>query len=215
MRIAVLGGTGPEGQGIAVRLALAGEEVVIGSRAAERAAETAKGLREKVPSGKIGGATNAEAAAQCEVVFIVVPYEGLDAIFSTCTDGMAGKVVVDTVVPLKVEKGFFTTEPVAEGSAGERIQARVPSAKVVSAFKHQSAHELMAVDHAVEGDVILCGNDAEAKSLVAGLASRIRDLRPIDVGDLRNARILEPMTALLLNINKKHKTRSSFRILGV
>jgi hypothetical protein len=73
----------------------------------------------------------------------------------------------------------------------------------------------MAVDHAVEGDVILCGNDAEAKSLVAGLASRIRDLRPIDVGDLRNARILEPMTALLLNINKKHKTRSSFRILGV
>ncbi len=215
MRIAVLGGTGPEGLGLAARLAQIGEAVTIGSRSAERAMEAAKNLRAKLPAGSLSGELNAKAASDAEVVMLAFPYEGIDAILADCAAPMAGKVVIDTIVPLKVEGKFFGVEPPAEGSAGERIQARVPSAKVVSAFKHQSAHHLIDLGHRMEGDVLLCGGDDGAKTLVAGLVGRIKDLRPVDAGDLRNARVFEAMTALLLNINRKHKTRASVKILGV
>ena len=150
-----------------------------------------------------------------EVVVLAFPYEGIDAILADCAAAMEGKLVIDTIVPLKVESKFFGVEPPPEGSAGEKIQARVKGAKVVSAFKHQSAQHLIELEHAMEGDVLLCGNDEAAKRVVAGLVRRIRDLRPVDAGDLRNARVFEAMTALLLNLNRKHKTRASVRILGV
>ena len=139
----------------------------------------------------------------------------LDPILAECGPALGGKVVIDTIVALKVEGKFFGVEPPPEGSAGEKIQAKLPSAKVVSAFKHQSAHHLIDLDHAMEGDVLLCGNDEAAKTLVAELVRRIRDLRPVDAGELRNARVFEAMTALLLNINRKHRTRASVKILGV
>jgi 8-hydroxy-5-deazaflavin:NADPH oxidoreductase len=148
-------------------------------------------------------------------VVLAFPYEGIDGILAECAPAMAGKLVIDTIVPMKVEGKHFGVEPPPEGSAGEKIQAKVPSAKVVSAFKHQSAHHLIDLEHAVEGDVLLCGNDEAAKATVADLVRRIRDLRPLDAGDLRNARAFEPMTALLLNLNRRYKTRASFRILGV
>jgi 8-hydroxy-5-deazaflavin:NADPH oxidoreductase len=209
MRIAVLGGTGPEGLGLAARLAQIGESVVIGSRSAERAGDAVTKLREKLPNAALAGAANAAAAADAEAAVLAFPYEGIDATLAECGPALAGKLVIDTIVPLKVDGKFFGVEPPAEGSAGERIQARVPTAKVVSAFKHQSAHHLM------EGDVLICGNDEAAKASVAGLVTRIRALRPVDVGELRNARVFEAMTALLLNINRRHKTRSSVQILGV
>lgn len=215
MRIAVLGGTGPEGLGIAARLAAAGESVIIGSRSAERASEAAKSLRVKVPKGDLSGATNPEAASGAEIVFFVVPYEGVDHILETCGSVLSGKIVVDTIINLRVEKGFFEVGSIPEGSAAERIQARLPGARVVSAFKHQSAKDLMAVDRSVEGDVLVCGNDLGAKQVICDLVRRIPDLRPIDAGDLRIARVLEPMTALLLNLNHKHKARASYRILGL
>lgn len=215
MRIAVLGGTGPEGLGLAARLAQIGESVIIGSRSAERGEEAARNLREKLPQASLAGAANAQATAEAEVVVLAFPYEGIDVILADCAAAMSGKVVIDTIVPLKVVNKFFTIEPPEEGSAGERIQARVPSAKLVSAFKHQSAHHLIDVTHVMEGDVLLCGNDESAKSLVGDLVRRIRDLRPVDAGDIRNARVFEAMTALLLNINRKHKTRASVKILGV
>jgi NADPH-dependent F420 reductase len=215
MRIAVLGGTGPEGLGLAARLAQIGESVVIGSRSAERAAEAVAKLREKLPNASLAGAANAAAAADAEAAVLAFPYDGVDATLAECGPALAGKLVIDTIVPLKVDGKFFGVEPPAEGSAGERIQARVPTAKVVSAFKHQSAHHLIELDHAMEGDVLICGNDEAAKATVAGIVTRIRALRPVDVGELRNARVFEAMTALLLNINRRHKTRSSVQILGV
>jgi NADPH-dependent F420 reductase len=215
MKIAVLGGTGPEGLGLAARLVQIGESVMIGSRAAERAEDAAKSLRAKLPQASLSGAANAQATAEADVVVLAFPYEGVDAILADCGNAMSGKVVVDTIVPLKVEGRFFDVGPPEEGSAGQRIQARVPGAKVVSAFKHQSAHHLIDLEHAMEGDVLLCGNDEAAKTLVAGLVRRIRDLRPVDAGDIRNARVFEAMTALLLNLNRKHKTRASVKILGV
>jgi 8-hydroxy-5-deazaflavin:NADPH oxidoreductase len=215
MRISVLGGTGPEGLGLAARLAQIGESVVIGSRSAERAQDAVKALRAKLPQASLSGAPNAKAAAESEVVVLAFPYEGIDGILADCASAMEGKLVIDTIVPLKVESKFFGVEPPPEGSAGEKIQGRVKSAKVVSAFKHQSAQHLIELEHAMEGDVLLCGNDETAKGVVAGLVRRIRDLRPVDAGDLRNARVFEAMTALLLNLNRKHKTRASVRILGV
>jgi NADPH-dependent F420 reductase len=215
MRIAVLGGTGPEGLGLAARLAQIGESVVIGSRSAERAAEAVVKLREKLPQATIAGAGNLAAAEEAEAAVLAFPYEGIDATLAECGPALAGKLVIDTIVPLKVDGKYFGVEPPSEGSAGQKIQACIPTAKVVSAFKHQSAHHLIDVDHKMEGDVLICGNDDAAKAIVAGLVTRIRDLRPVDVGELRNARVFEAMTALLLNINRKHKTRSSFAILGV
>lgn len=215
MRIAVLGGTGPEGRGIAARLAAVGESVVIGSRSPDRATEAAQELREQVPAGDLSGAANREAAASAEMIFVAVPYEGVDAILDAAGEAFAGRIVVDTVVPLVMERGSFRLQSVPEGSVAERIVARVPGARVVSAFKHQSAHDLLAVDRPMEGDVLACSNDREALKEVAALVTRIRDLRPIDAGDLANARILEAMTALLLNLNRRHKTRTSVRILGI
>ncbi len=215
MRIAVLGGTGPEGLGLAARLAQIGESILIGSRSAERADEAARNLRSKLPPASIVGLPNAKAAAEADVVVLAFPYEGIEPILADCAAAMDGKLVVDTIVPLKVDKKFFGVEPPSEGSAGEKIQARIPGAKVVSAFKHQSAHHLIDLEHAMEGDVLICGNDEAAKGVVAGLVRRIRDLRPVDAGELRNARVFEAMTALLLNINRKHKTRASVKILGL
>jgi NADPH-dependent F420 reductase len=215
MRIAVLGGTGPEGLGLAARLAQIGESVIIGSRSAERAQDAVKTLRGQLPQAALSGGPNTKAAAEADVVVLAFPYEGIDGILADSAAAMDGKLVIDTIVPLKVESKFFGVEPPPEGSAGEKIQARVKGAKVVSAFKHQSAQHLIELEHAMEGDVLLCGNDEAAKGVVAGLVRRIRDLRPVDAGDLRNARVFEAMTALLLNLNRKHKTRASVRILGV
>jgi NADPH-dependent F420 reductase len=215
MRIAVLGGTGPEGLGLAARLAQIGESVIIGSRSAERAEEAVKSLRAKLPQASLSGGPNAEAAAEAEVVVLAFPYEGIDGILADCSAAMEGKLVIDTIVPLKVDGKFFCVEPPSEGSAAEKIQGRVAGAKVVSAFKHQSAHHLIELEHAMEGDVLLCGNDEAARGVVAALVRRIRDLRPVDAGELRNARVFEAMTALLLNLNRKHKTRASLKILGV
>lgn len=215
MKIAVLGGTGPEGLGLAARFAQIGETVILGSRSAERAEEAAKGLRTKLSSAIVSGASNADASAAAEVVVLAFPAEGIDTILPDCAEALDGKIVIDTIVPMKFEGKFAGVAMPAEGSAGERIQAKLPGSKVVSGFKHQSAHHLSDVEHLMEGDVLICGNDDAAKTAVADLVRRIKNLRPVDAGDLKNARHFEPMTALLLNINRRHKTRASFSVLGV
>jgi NADPH-dependent F420 reductase len=215
MTIAVLGGTGPEGLGLAARLAQSGESVIIGSRSADRAEKAAESLRAKLPRAALRGAVNLAAAEAADVAVLAFPYEGVDGTLADCGAALAAKTVVETIVPLKFDGKFFEVGPPAEGSAGEHIQARIRAARVVSAFKHQSAQHLLDLEHRMEGDVLLCGDDEASKALVAGLVRRIPELRPVDAGELRSARVLEAMTALLLNLNRRHKTRSSVRILGV
>ncbi|MGH7820476.1 MAG: NADPH-dependent F420 reductase [Candidatus Binatia bacterium] len=215
MRIAILGGTGPEGLGIAARLAAAGMPVVIGSRSAERANSAADNLRQRLPDADLSAATNCDAAGGAEVVFLAVPWVGMDHIIETCGEKLEGKIVVDTIVPLRADKGFFDVEVIPEGSAGERLQAKLSRARVVSALKNQSAAHLGNLGHPMEGDVVICGNDDEAKKVVGGLLRRIPDQRPVDAGDLRNCRALERMTALLMNLNRRHRARTSFRITGI
>lgn len=215
MRIAILGGTGPEGLGLAARFAAAGMQVILGSRSAERAATAAASLHGKVPAERVTGAGNLEAATAADIVFVGVPYDGLDPMIAECGGAMAGKIVVDVIVPLKIEKGFFRTETIPEGSAAERLQAKIPTARVVSGFKHESAQHLQDLSHDMEGDVLLAGNDVAAKEEISKLVRLIKNLRPVDAGDLRICAALESVTALLLNLNKKHKARASVKIVGL
>jgi NADPH-dependent F420 reductase len=214
--LAVVGGTGPEGLGLALRLAAAGEEVVIGSRAAERAEAAAATVRAAVPGARVSGRANRDAVAAADRIVLAIPFDGLPAFLDRAPDGLAGKLVVDVVVPLAVRDGLFEVAPIPGApSAGELIQGRLPRARVVSAFKNVSAERLRALRVPLEGDVVLCGEDAGARAEVAGLVRAIPALRPVDAGDIRNARYVEAITALLLNLNRRHGATTSIAILGL
>lgn len=214
-RIAILGGTGSEGLGLGARFGRAGEEVILGSRSEERAAKAVERLRGWVGDGRFSGTTNDRAAAAGDVVFVTVPFAGLDAVIDACRTELEGKIVVDTVVPLRTEDGFFDLQKLPEGSAAEYLQARLPRSRVVAAFKNQSAEKLLDLEAPLEGDVVVCGEDDGARQEVSALVRRLPGLRPIDGGRLRNGRPLEAMTALLLNLNRRHGSRASFRLTGL
>lgn len=218
-RIAVLGGTGPEGIGLGLRFALAGEEVVVGSRQAARAEETARDMRTRLEAvgcrTAVTGADNAAAIDGADLVVLAFPYSGVADLLPALAPKLAGRIVLDVVNPLVRVNKVFALAPVAQGSAAEAIQAALPESFVVSAFKNESAEELVEIDHAVEGDVIVCGDHAAAKQAVLDLIRRIPNYRPVDAGALLNARFTEGITAMLLNINRRYKAITSIRILGL
>jgi len=214
MNIAILGGTGKEGAGLATRWARVGHSIIIGSRDAERAKTKAAKLREATHKLPIMGESNAEAARLGAVVVIALPAQGLAATLPEVREGCRDKVVVSTVVPLTFGGPRLHTPPPA-GSSAEEAQALLPEAKVVAAFQHIAAHELAEADHPIECDLLLCGADAAAKETVAELG-RSMGLRPIDVGALSNAGPLEGITAILATINRRYKLKNSgFKITGL
>jgi 8-hydroxy-5-deazaflavin:NADPH oxidoreductase len=210
----ILGGTGKEGTGLALRLAKAGHTVVIGSRDGERARAKAAELAQTNP-GRFEGGTNRDAAERGDVVIVAVPFAGHRALLEEVRDVLASKIVVDTVVPLDF-KARHPYAPPPEGSAAEEAQAVLgPAAKVVAALHQIAAHDLASVDRAIEADGLFAGDDAAAKEKVADLV-RLLGCRPVDAGPLRNASILESITPLLIEINKRHKIKSSgIRITGI
>ncbi len=213
MNIAILGGTGKEGAGLAVRWAQAGHSIVIGSRDAERARAKAAELGQ-LAKAPIAGHTNAEAAALGDVVVVALPAAGLGATLPETRAGCRGKVVVSTVVPLTFGGPRLFTPPAA-GSAAEEVQALLPEARVVGAFHHIAAHELADAEHPIECDLLICGQDAAAKATVAELG-RSMGLRVLDVGPLSNAGPLEGITAVLATINRRYKLKNSgFKITGL
>ncbi len=213
--LAFLGGTGPEGRGLALRLALAGEEVVLGSRDVAKAQEAAAKVRALAPSARVRGADNATAAREGDVVFLTVPYTAQASLLGEVGAQLRGKVVVDTVVPLEFVGGRPRALSVPEGSAAQQAQALLPGAKVVAAFHNVSAQDLLVPDKAIEGDVLVCADDAEAKTQVRALAGRIQRIRGVDGGGLENARYVEELTVLLLSLNRIHKARTMVRIHGI
>lgn len=214
MKIAIVGGTGPEGAGLACRWALAGHEVVIGSRDAGRARSKAAELNARARDAAISGMTNRAAAAAAEVVVLTLPAGGLAATLPELKAACRGKPVVSTVVPLTFGSGRLFTPPAA-GSAAEEAQRLLgPEAKVVAAFHHIAAHEL-AADHPIASDLLLCGDDPSAKTTVAELG-RSLGLRVLDAGPLTNAGPLEGITALLVALNRRYKAKNAgIRITGV
>ena len=215
MRIAVLGGTGPEGLGIAARLAAAGEEITIGSRDLARATAAAATLGSEVAGARVQGKGNCDAATTCEAVVLAIPVAGVEELLDGCGEALRGKVVLEVVNPLVMERGVFRVVDAWKAGVAARIAARVPDARVVSGLKHESAANLRALGRRLEGDVLLCSDDDGAKAIVAGLVRHMPDLRPIDAGGLAVAPLLDQVTALLLNLNRRHKVESSLRIVGL
>ena len=213
--LAFLGGTGPEGRGLALRLALAGEEVIIGSRDEDRAREAAQALRELAPGAAISGDVNAVAAQRGDSAFITVPYEGQKPLLEQVAGHLTGKVVVSVVAPLAVTRGRARAVPVEEGSAAMQAQQLLPDSFLVAAFQNISAADLIVPNRAMEGDVVVCSDHQEPKELVMEMVRKIRDLRPVDGDGLENAKYVEEFTALLLNINRIYKSHSMIKIVGI
>ena len=220
--IALIGGTGPEGRGLATRFALAGHRVIIGSRRAERgvaAAAEVEGLvaaavASAAAAGAVSGATNEAAVAAADLVVVTVPYEGHRATLEALAEALAGKIVVDAVVPVRFERG---PRPVAveAGSATEEAAALLPGARVAGAFHNLPAEVLLQPDAPLDADVLVTADDAEAKRIVCELAESIAGVRAVDAGPLRFSRFVEGITVLLIGISGRYKAHSSVRVSGL
>ena len=213
--VAVLGGTGPQGRGLARRFAAAGLPVVLGSRSAERAQETAGTLAEAT-GGQVSGADNAGAAAAGDVVVVAVPWEGHRELLVALAPQLVGKVVVDCVNPLGFDKQGAFALPVEEGSAAEQAQAVLPGSTVVAAFHHVSAVLLEDPDVAsVDTDVLVLGDVREATDLVQELAGVVPGIRGVYGGRLRNAHQVEALTANLISVNRRYRAHAGVRVTDV
>jgi NADPH-dependent F420 reductase len=218
-RIAVMGGTGPQGKGLAYRFARHGHAVVIGSRAAERASavagEIAERLADAAGAGEVTGAANADACADADVVVLAVPWEGHDELVASLP--LAGRTVVSCVNPLAFDKrgAHGLVIDGGEGSAAERAQALAPEATVVGAFHNVSAVGLWGEEEYLDEDVLCVGDSDEGKAVAMELARAVTGRQGISAGKLRLARQLEPLTAVLISINRKYKVHSGIRITGL
>ncbi|WP_433700427.1 NADPH-dependent F420 reductase [Nocardiopsis sp. CA-288880] len=215
--IAVLGGTGDQGRGLARRFALAGHTVVIGSRSEERAQKAARELVE-AESARIDvrGLDNAAAAAAGDIVIVAVPWDGHRELLEGLVEPLAGKIVVDCVNPLGFdERGPYALD-VAEGSAAEQAARILEGSRVTAAFHHVSA--VVLLDPGVERvdlDVLVLGEDRAATDEVRALAGRIPGVRGVFGGRLRNAHQVEALTANLIAVNRRYKTHAGVRITGL
>jgi hypothetical protein len=217
--IAVLGGTGPEGFGLALRWARAGESVIIGSRDANRAVEAATRIaRQTGGTASITGAENSAAVAATDLIVLTVPFEGHAALLKQIkTSFRAGSILIDATVPLAASVGGRATRTLGvwQGSAAQQSAELVPKeVAVVAAFQNVSA-DLLGGDLPVECDVIACSDDPSATQVALSLAAKIPGVRAIDGGRLENARILEQITALLIGLNIRHKGHSGVRFTGL
>ncbi|KRB80498.1 oxidoreductase [Nocardioides sp. Root190] len=212
--VAVLGGTGPQGRGLARRFAAGGVDVILGSRDAARAEATAKELR--ADGLRVVGVDNRSAAAAAGIVVVAVPWDGHGALLTSLRDELSGKVVIDCVNPLGFDKRGPYALPVLEGSATEQAAAILPGSRVVGAFHHLSA--TLLEDPAVtslDTDVLVVGDDVEAVDVAVALAAVLPGVRGIFGGRLRNAHQVEALTANLIAINKRYRAHAGLRVTDV
>ncbi|MBX3016085.1 MAG: NADPH-dependent F420 reductase [Caldilineaceae bacterium] len=215
--IAVIGGTGAEGSGLALRWAAAGYSILIGSRSAEKAAQAAAELSQALPAGSatIHGATNAAAAAQADLVVLSVPYDAQVGTIEQIVTGSQGKTVITVVAPLKPPKVSTVWQPPG-GSAAQEAQAQLgTSVQVVAAFQNIAAGHLKDLSWQPDCDVLVTGDHKAAKQQAIALAQAAGFLA-IDAGPLANAAVVEGLTAVLIGINVRHKVQGSgIRITGL
>ncbi len=215
MKIAIFGGTGDLGRGLAINFAAAGHEIVVGSRSQERAERAADGLREALPGGSFTPMENVPAAAAGDLAIVSIPHEGIDATIPPMADALAGKVVVSVVNALTFGKsGAIAARDLPRGSAGHQIQALAPEAKVVVAYNNLPAAGLQERHH-LNADVLVCGKSKAARETVVQLTSSIPGTRALDAGPLANAQIIEGMTAIIINLNKRYGGEASLAISGL
>lgn len=214
-KLAVVGGTGAEGRGLAARFARAGHVVLIGSRDPERAAATAREIHAACSEASVQGMSNNDAVGASEIAILTVPYAAQRATVEALRKELQGKILVDATVPLVPPKVARVQLP-AEGSAVAQIQSLLGDAvRVVSAFQNVSAHALNDPDHAVDCDVLVCGDNVEARAIVVDLAADI-GLRGIHAGPIVNSAAAEALTSILIAINMRYKSPGAgIRITGL
>ncbi len=217
--VSIIGASGALGFGLAVRWGRAGIPVVIGSRDAGRAREAAQRASAAVPEGDFTGAENADAAAGAEVVVLTVPFRNQSETLTNLKGVLReGQLVVDTTVPLAAAISGKATRllGVGQGSAAQQAAEMVPDGvRVVSGLHTVSAALLSDLDHALDEDVLLCGDRKADREVVAELVERIDGLRAVHAGSLETARITEALTPLLISINVRHKTHAGIKITGL
>ncbi len=215
--IAVIGGTGAEGSGLALRWAAAGYPIVIGSRSQEKAEGAAQEMNAQLPEGSatVQGQANGEAAAGADLVVLSVPYDAQAGTLEQIAEGCQGKTVISVVAPIKPPKVSHVWRPEG-GSAAQEAQARLgETVKVVAAFQNVSAAELKELNHAVDCDILITGDDKSAKQQAMELAAAA-GLFGVDAGPLLNAGVVEGITAILIGINIRNKVKGSgIRITGI
>jgi hypothetical protein len=213
--IAILGGTGDQGLGLALRFARAGRTVVIGSRVPERAETAARDVAQAVPGAKVSGCGNPEATGRAGIVILSVPFEHMASTTKAIRDALRpGQILVSMGVPLAaaIGDGAMRTIGVWQGSCAELVASLTPAGvHVVSAFQNVSAHRLRELEHAVECDVVVSGAPEPRKAVMA-LCSLVPGLRAVDGGPLANARLVESITALLIGLNIRYKVPAGIGI---
>nr|WP_245755649.1 NADPH-dependent F420 reductase [Actinopolyspora alba] len=215
LTVGVLGGTGAQGKGLAIRWAQAGLRVLIGSRSAARAAEAAEEIA-ATSGGSVLGRSNADCAAEADVVLAALPWEAHADTLRELRSELANKIVIDCVNPLGFDKKGPYALPVEEGSAAQQAEALLPDSRVTAAFHHVSAVTLADTDVShVDLDVLVLGDDREATDLVRSLADVIPGVRGIYGGRLRNAHQVEALTANVIAINRRYKAHAGLRITDV
>ena len=213
LTIGILGGTGDQGRGLARRLALAGNPVIIGSRSAERAVAAAQDLGADLG---IRGMANPDAAAAADMVIVAVPWDGHRALLASLAAPLAGKIVIDCVNPMGFDERGAYPRPVAEGSAAEQAAALLPGSTVVGAFHHISSVLLLDPQvTSLDQDVLVLGDDRPATNLVQAVAGRIPGVRGVYAGRLRNCGQVEALTANLVSINRRYKAHAGLRITDI
>jgi NADPH-dependent F420 reductase len=216
MRIGIFGGTGPAGSGLAARLASIGHPCVIGSRSKYRAMETVDELVGKWPhlADLLEAGDNA-AAAECDMVVIATPWDSAASTAQENQEALAGKIVISMANALvRVNKEFQPLVP-PRGSVAAHVQAAVPRCRVVAAFHHLPAAELGLIDHPIDSDVLICGDDPAAVREVSKIVEGFPGCRPLDAGELSNATAIEAFTAVLLQLNVRYKTRVAPKLTGI
>ena len=212
-KIALLGGTGAEGSGLAYRLAKAGEHILIGSRDAVRAQETAKLLRERIGgAAQIEGMDNPSATAACDIAVLTVPFSGAVALLRQLKSvWKPGTIVIDTTVPLAATVGGAATRVLGvwQGSAAQQTQELLPAGVSLAAAFQNLGADVLASDNPVDCDVLVCSDDEKAKQVTAELVGKIPGARALNGGKLENARIVESLTALLVGLNMRYKVHGA------
>jgi 8-hydroxy-5-deazaflavin:NADPH oxidoreductase len=217
MKIAIFGCTGDLGLGLAINFAAAGHEIVVGSRSQDRADQAAATLREALPSGTFTPRENVAAAEEGEMAIVSIPWEGIESTIPPMADVLAGKIVISVVNALKFGKSGAIAEQgdaLPAASCGHRIQELAPEAKVVVAYNNLPAAGLQARHH-LNADVLVCGKSKAAREEVIELTKAIPGTRGLDAGPLANALIIEGMTAIIVNLNKRYGGEASLSVSGL
>jgi NADPH-dependent F420 reductase len=216
--IPIIGGTGALGYGLAVRLARAGQTIAIGSRKPERAEEAAERIRDAVAGADVEGLENAEAAKRGPIVFLTVPFRAQSETLTNLKEHLSeGQLLVDCTVPLAAAISGKATRTLGvwQGSAAQQAQEMAPDGVTVISALHTVSASVLAGDEELDEDVLVCGDKKADKSRVAAVIELIEGLRAVNAGPLDQARIVEPLTALLIGINSRYKTHAGIRITGL